>query len=48
MTAVSTRTYGHLVDGSETPADGAAIERRCPADGALVARFAEGLSLIHI
>jgi betaine-aldehyde dehydrogenase len=40
-TSTDTRTYGHHIDGQRV-AGGAHVERRNPATGQLVARFAEG------
>jgi betaine-aldehyde dehydrogenase len=44
MTTVSTdvRTYGHLINGEDVPAEGELIDRRSPGTGELVARFADG------
>ncbi len=40
-TSTDTRTYGHHIGGRSVPGD-AQIERRSPATGQLVARFADG------
>ena len=41
-TSTDTRTYGHHIGGQRVPGDGGLIERRSPANGRLVARFADG------
>lgn len=42
MTFADTRVYGHHIDGEQDAGTNGHIQRRSPATGALVARFADG------